>query len=69
VYDLLKNNGKLVGVLFNREFPDKDNPPFGGTIDEYLFLFSKLFTKVDIMHCYNSIPQRENSEVFIKISK
>ncbi len=69
VYDLLKKDGKLVGVLFDREFPEKDNPPFGGTIDEYLIRFSKLFTNVDIKPCYNSIPQRENTEVFIKISK
>jgi SAM-dependent methyltransferase len=69
VYDLLKKEGKLVGLLFNREFPDKDNPPFGGSIEEYFIRFSKLFTKVEIKPCYNSIPQRENTEVFIKISK
>ncbi len=63
---LLSENGKLVGVLFNRSF--NGGPPFGGNIAEYRELFSVHFTSVKIEDCYNSIPARAGSEVFINIS-
>jgi SAM-dependent methyltransferase len=64
--DLIKPSGKLVGVLFNREF--EGGPPFGGSIAEYEPLFSALFSSVYIEPCYNSIKPREGSEVFIKMN-
>ena len=63
---LLKPNGKLVGVLFDRKF--EGGPPFGGSAAEYEELFSNHFSNVDISACYNSIPARKGSEVFINIS-
>ena len=63
---LLKPNGKLVGVLFNRSF--ESGPPFGGSTLEYEQLFSSCFSNVDITPCYNSIPSRQGAEVFINIS-
>jgi len=63
VKNLLSDNGKLVGLLFNREF--ETNPPFGGNIDEYRQLFSKGLRIGLLEICYNSIPERQGSELFL----
>lgn len=63
MYRLLKPGGKLVGVLFDRAF--EGGPPFGGSIQEYQSLFGKLFTLQELAPCYNSIPPRKGTEVFI----
>ena len=68
MHELLKPGGKLVGVLFNRHF-DFQGPPFGGDKEEYQTLFSKKFKVECLETCYNSIPQRQNSEVFIMMKK
>lgn len=66
--ELLNEKGKLIGLLFI--FPlTKSGPPFGGSIDEYLNRFSKLFDIQILENCYNSIPERKNKEVFIKFIK
>lgn len=63
--ELLKKDGKLVGVLF--DFPLEDGPPFGGSKEEYEEYFKKQF-KIDILErCYNSITARQGSELFIKL--
>lgn len=61
-FRLLKPNGKVTGVLFNKHFPE--NPPFGGSIDEYCAMFSKRFHIKTLEECYNSIPPRMGTEVF-----
>ena len=61
---ILKKGGKLVGLLFNREF--ESGPPFGGNVEEYQNTFSPYFEKIEISPCYNSIPARAGSEVFIQ---
>lgn len=63
---LLAPNGKLVGVLFNREF--EGGPPFGGNKLEYINLFSPTFNKVVMEACYNSISPRQGSELFVFVS-
>lgn len=63
---LLATQGKLVGVLFNRDF--EGGPPFGGCFEEYQILFEKYFEHVLVAPCYNSIEPRKGSEVFINIS-
>lgn len=64
---LLKPQGKLVGLLFDKQF--EVNPPFGGDREAYTKLFSSYFS-IDIMEpCYNSIPPRQGAELFIKLSK
>jgi SAM-dependent methyltransferase len=68
MYSILQNKGKLVGVLFNKEF-DIEGPPFGGTEDEYKKLFESYFEFKVFEKCYNSIPPRSNSELFINIIK
>lgn len=65
---LLKPNGKLVGVLFNRNF-ETDGPPFGGTIEEYQLIFHKYFNTVKIDSCYNSFAKRAGTEFFIRMIK
>jgi methyl halide transferase len=62
MHRLLKSDGKLVGVLFNREF--EGGPPFGGSKEEYEQLFSKHLRIKKMELCYNSIPQRKDAELF-----
>ena len=65
---LLRPNGKLVGLLINIPL-NKDRPPFGGTKKEYLSYF-KTYFKIEIMELsYNSISERTNNELFIKLIK
>lgn len=64
---LLAPNGKLVGLLFNREF--EGGPPFGGSVEEYQSQFSKEFKFVKMEECYNSVAPRMGSELFIKVAK
>ena len=66
--DLLKPNGRLVGLLFNIALND-DHPPFGGSEVEYRSLFEGSF-QIDKMEiAYNSIPERFGKELFISFSK
>lgn len=67
MFELIKPGGKLAGVLFNRSF--HGGPPFGGTQEEYETLFSKLFHINIIADCYNSIPPRKGSELFIEFMR
>lgn len=61
--ELLKPTGRLVGLLFNREFVG--GPPFGGTKEEYIPYFSPYFDLKNIEKCTNSIPPRAGYELFI----
>lgn len=64
---ILKPNGKLAGVWFNRDFDG--GPPFGGTLEQYEGLFKQYFEQVQFTSCYNSINPRSGTEVFGIISK
>lgn len=68
VHNLLKSKGKLVGLLFNKQFTF-DGPPFGGTIDEYLLLFQDKFEINKMEKAYNSVKPRLGSELFINFTK
>jgi methyl halide transferase len=65
--ELLIQNGKLTGLLFGVQFPK--NPPFGGSKEEYLTLFSNTFKINFIELCYNSIKSRDGNELFFNFSK
>jgi SAM-dependent methyltransferase len=65
---LLAQGGKLVGVLFNKEF-EQQGPPFGGTDAEYRKLFTDAFEFRTFEDCYNSFPKRANSEVFMILQR
>lgn len=60
---LLKPSGKLVGLLFDTQFPS--GPPFGGNQQEYQTIFSKQFDIKKLEFCYNSIAPRMGNECFI----
>jgi SAM-dependent methyltransferase len=65
--ELLKPGGKLVGLLFNRDF--EGGPPFGGHKEEYLKTFSPYFKITTMDTAYNSIEPRKGTELFINLSK
>ena len=67
IHQLLKDGGKLIGLLFNREF--EISPPFGGNLKEYEQLFYKAFVFNSISLAGNSIPSRANSELFFEFQK
>lgn len=67
VHELLADNGKLIGLLFDKHF--EGGPPFGGSTVEYQQLFTPVFKKVVISPCYNSIQPRQGAEAFIKMIK
>ncbi len=64
--ELLKTNGKLVGLLF--DFPLQDGPPFGGDLKEYLLRFESVFKNVSFEKCLNSIGPRQGREFWIEMS-
>lgn len=68
MFALLKENGKLAGVLFSSQF-EKEGPPFGGTKEEYEKLFSEHFKIKILEHCFNSIEPRKGNELFICLEK
>lgn len=65
-YELLSENGKLVGVMFDRHF--EGGPPYGGDSAEYQTYFEK-FTSCDMKPCHNSVEPRMGNELFVKILK
>lgn len=67
MFHLLKPGGKLVGVLFDREF--SGGPPFGGNAEEYKGYFSPYFKIVKFERCYNSVSPRQGTELFIILKK
>jgi methyl halide transferase len=64
MHKLLQPNGILAGVLFNRIF--EGGPPFSGNIEEYIRIFAPYFEIMTLEPCYNSIPSRAGTEVFIQ---
>ena len=65
VSELLKSEGKLVGLWFN--FPltgDLEKRPFGGDKQEYLSYLEPFFTVKTFEKAYNSITPRAGNELF-----
>ncbi len=60
---LLAPNGKLVGLLFDRDFDG--GPPFGGSKTAYIDLFESDFILYTLEPCYNSFIKRQESELFM----
>jgi len=65
--ELLTENGKYVGLLFNRDF--ENGPPFGGSKSEYIEYMSPHFKEISMDNCYNSIEPRSGSELFFIAKK
>ncbi len=68
MHRLLKDGGRLVGLLFKSEMQN-DRPPYGGSKEEYVSYFSDLFTFRVFDDCHNSIPPRAGNELFINLQK
>lgn len=68
MFDLLSQKGKIAGLLFNFELTDV-GPPFGGSHEEYINLFSEKFTIKTLEPAYNSIKPRTNKELFFTFEK
>ncbi|MGC8858783.1 MAG: methyltransferase domain-containing protein [Ignavibacteria bacterium] len=68
MWNLLKSNGKVVGLLFDCDF-GKPYPPFGGSKREYEKLFSPFFIIKIMDRCYNSIKPRLGRELFFILQK
>ena len=66
--DLLKPNGKLVGLLFDDSL-NEDHPPFGGSKSEYKEYFDPYFNIKVFENAYNSIQSRKGREVFMILIK
>lgn len=67
MHTLLKDGGKLVGLLFNIKF--QGGPPFGGNKSEYIKLFQGTFNIKVMETCYNSHPARQGNELWISLTK
>ncbi|MCO6497860.1 MAG: methyltransferase domain-containing protein [Chitinophagaceae bacterium] len=66
--ELLIEDGRIIGVLFDKDF-ERMGPPFGGHPDEYKPIFDRYFDIKTMTECYNSIPPRAGAEVFINLTK
>lgn len=65
--EILHPKGKLVGILFDKEFVG--GPPFGGSQAEYIPYFEPYFNFLTYDACYNSIPPRADAELFVILQK
>ena len=68
VRNLLKPNGKLIGLMFNNTF-EKAGPPFGGSKNEYEATFLPHFKNIKMTPCLDSIKPRLGNEIFVEISE
>lgn len=68
MHNVLNENGKIVGLLFNKQF-NNPFPPFGGSVVEYKELFTPFFD-INVMEaCNSSILPRKGNELFICFQK
>ena len=68
MFHLLKDKGKLVGLLFDFLL-NEEGPPFGGSIFEYQKTFQEYFEIKNLNRCINSIKPRQGKELFIIFEK
>jgi len=68
MHELLKSNGLLVGLYFNIPL-NEDQPPYGGSRDEYKKLFSTHFEILEMDTCNTSIKPRMGNELFFRMQK
>lgn len=66
-HQLLKKNGMVAGLLFDRTFDG--GPPFGGDKAFYQSLFEGAFEILTLETAKNSVLPRADKEVFIKFKK
>ena len=66
--DLLKAQGKLIGLLFNDNL-NENHPPFGGSKSEYKKYLEPYFNIKVFEPAYNSINSRIGMELFMILIK
>lgn len=66
--DLLNDEGKVVGLLFNEPF-NNDKPPFGGCKLDYMDYFKSNFDILIMEDSHNSHETRDGKELFFSIRK
>ena len=62
-HNLLAEKGRIIGLLFDRQFDG--GPPYGGHANEYKGLFGKYFEIKKMEPCYNSVGPRAGNELFV----
>lgn len=67
MFSLLNLSGKLVGLMFDRDFVG--GPPFSGNKAAYQQLFSSSFNIHILETAYNSITPRAGTELFVMMTK
>jgi len=67
MHQLLKAEGVLSGLLFNRTF--EVSPPFGGSQSEYEQLFKAAFVFNELKVAENSVAPRAGSELFFSFGR
>lgn len=67
MHQLLATNGKIAGLLFDKEF--EQSPPFGGNADGYKKLFGQAFEITRLVACDHSIISRQNTELTVEFVK
>lgn len=66
--ELLNDDGKVIGLLFNEEL-NTDKPPFGGNEREYTDYFKSNFKILIMEKSHNSNPVRKGKELFFSMQK
>ena len=70
VYEILKPNGKFVGILFPIDKdPAEGGPPFGIELKSTLDLFKKSFRILEYKKPLLSVESRKDREVFVIFEK
>lgn len=67
-YELLKDDGKIAGVFFNKKFVENE-PPYIASDDQYLNLFKDLFHFNEFLPCTTSAGPRLGYEVSFEFQK
>lgn len=67
-FELLSAKGRLAGLLFSHYF-EQEGPPFGGTQEEYLQLFSPYFDILQMTIETDSVQPRKGRELFFECQK
>ena len=67
MHALLNENRNIAGLLFNKQF--ESSPPFGGSKEEYIKLFSQKFEIEKMSDCTTSISPRMGAELFFEMKK
>jgi thiopurine S-methyltransferase len=66
--ELLNQNGKLVGLLFDDQLYE-EHPPYGGNKKEYASYFDPYFKFKVFDLAYNSIKERSGRELFMILER